>query len=50
LAHISPIPVGRHEPLQLDPFLEHHTPFGGIDDAEGKTYQAIVPQLKSRLK
>ncbi len=51
LAHSSPIPVGRHEPLQLDPFLEHHTPFGGIDDAEEKsTYQAIVPQLKSRLK
>ena len=50
LAHSSPIPVGRHEPLQLDPFLEHHTPFGGIDDAEGKTYQAIVPQLKNRLK
>jgi hypothetical protein len=50
LAHSSPIPVGHHEPLQLDPFLEHHTPFGGIDDAEGKTYQAIVPQLKSRLK
>ena len=49
-AHSSPIPVGRNEPLQLDPILEQHTPFGGIDDAENKsTYQAIVPQLKRSL-
>ena len=51
LAHSSPIPVGRHEPLQLDPFLEHHTPFGSLDDAGGQsTYQALMPQLKNLLK
>jgi hypothetical protein len=51
LAHSSPIPVGRHEPLQLDPFLEHHTPFGSLDDAGGQsTYQALMPQLKNHLK
>jgi hypothetical protein len=49
LAHSSPIPVGRHEPLQLDPFLEHHTPFGGLNDADSSTYQALMPQLKSRI-
>ncbi len=49
LAHSSPIPVGRHEPLQLDPFLEHHTPFGGLDDAEGQsTYTKICKSTFTR--